>query len=117
MLRDSVLWYAKRSTLIILGLFFFIFIGAKTKNLFLGPTLTIDTPKDGDVVVGSLVLVRGTTGNIATLYLNGHKIYINEKGTYNEELLVPLGYSIITVQAVDREQATTTRQVRLWRKE
>lgn len=117
MLRDKVLWYAKRSILVIFGLLFFIFIGAKTKNLFLGPTLTVDTPKDGDVVTGSLISVSGTTGNIATLYLNGHKIYINEKGTFNEELLVPLGYSIITVQAIDRERATTTRQVRLWRKE
>jgi hypothetical protein len=95
----------------------FLFIGAKTKNLIFGPSLSITSPKDGETLTDSLITIKGKTGNIASLYLNGRKIYINEEGQFSEELLIPLGYSIIEVRAVDREKDETVRRVRVWRKE
>lgn len=117
MLRDRVIWYIKRGGLAFLFLSLVIFIGAKTKNLILGPSLSITSPKDGETVLGSLIEIKGNADNIASLYLNGRKIYVNEKGDFSEELLVPPGYSIIEVRAVDREKDETVKEVQVWRKE
>lgn len=117
MLRDRVIRYIKRGVVATLGLSLVLFIGAKTKNLILGPSLSITSPKDGETLTNSLATIKGKTGNIASLYLNGRKIYVNEEGLFSEELLLPLGYSIIEVRAVDREKDETVKQVRVWRKE
>lgn len=117
MLRNRVIWYIKRVGLAILSLLLIIFIGAKTKNLILGPSLSITSPKDGQTVTEALITIKGRAENIASLYLNSRKIHTNEEGFFSEELLLPLGYSTIQVRAVDRKQDETVKEVRVWRKE
>ena len=63
-----------------------------------GPRLTIDSASRE----GPLLAVAGTAEHISFLSLNGKQIYTDEKGRWQERVLLLPGYTIITLAAKDR---------------
>jgi hypothetical protein len=71
-------------------------------DLIAGPSLTILSPASDTIITDSLVSVEGETKNVTWLSLLGRPITINEHGVFKEKLLLPPGYSILTLEAKDR---------------
>jgi hypothetical protein len=46
--------------------------------------------------------VVGEAKNVSYLSLNGRQIFTDESGTFSEKLLLPYGYTIMTLKARDR---------------
>ena len=67
-----------------------------------GPSIVIETPKNGIVVSDPFIEVHGSAKNISFITLNGARIYLNDAGTFDEHLLLAYGYNVITTEAVDR---------------
>ncbi|MEK7593582.1 MAG: hypothetical protein AAB471_00270 [Patescibacteria group bacterium] len=74
----------------------------QTKNLINGPGITILSPANGSVLTDSLITLEGTTKNISKISVNDRPILIDQKGNFREQLVVPLGYTIISVKGIDR---------------
>lgn len=79
-----------------------VYIYLQSKEYIRGPVLTIEEPISGSRVLAPRVTVRGTAHSISYLTLNGRTIFTDEQGRFKEALLLPLGYSIITLEAKDR---------------
>lgn len=62
-------------------------------TLLAEPALSIDSPT---------ITLHGSTENIVSLSLNGRTIYTNDAGIFTETLVLPRGYSILTLTATDR---------------
>lgn len=71
-------------------------------DLIAGPSITVLSPKEGAVITDSLVTIEGETKNVTWISLLGRPITINEHGVFKEKLLLPPGYSILTLEAKDR---------------
>ncbi len=67
-----------------------------------GPVLTVDTPTDGETLEKPVVILRGYAKNIASLTVNGRRIFTDEQGLFRDSLLLLPGYNVITVVAQDR---------------
>src|SRR4051812_8630843 len=67
-----------------------------------GPRINIVSPTSGETVLTDMVTVSGTVKNASFISLDGRQIYTTEAGVVEEQLLVPLGYTIITLKARDR---------------
>lgn len=83
----------------------------RAKNIVEGPTITVESPQDGESFSSSSIEIRGVARNISYLTLNGGKIFTNESGAFKEETLLSPGYNIETLSAQDRFGRTT--EVRL----
>lgn len=91
---------------IAIGLILFIIAAGysfyEMRNFIAGPKIEIIYPKDGELKNQSLININGTAKNISKLFLNGRQIFTDEKGSFNEELLLSLGYNIIEIKAEDK---------------
>lgn len=67
-----------------------------------GPEIEFISPSTEDVVTEPSITVRGTAERIAFLELNGRPIFINEKGVFEEDLILSPGINIIELKAEDR---------------
>lgn len=74
----------------------------KAQDFLTGPKIIISQPENGQVFSKSYIIVSGQVKNISSLFLNGRKIFTDENGFFNENLLLALGYNIIEVQAKDK---------------
>ncbi len=91
---------------IAVGLILFIIVAGysyyEMRNFLAGPKIEIISPKDGELKNQSLINIKGTAKNISKLFLNDRQIFTDEKGVFNEELLLSLGYNIIEIKAEDK---------------
>jgi hypothetical protein len=97
-----------KQTIIGSGLVIFLLIASvvyayiQSRNLIYGPSITILSPADGSNLDNPVVTLRGTVKNVAELSLNDRRIYPNEKGDFTETLVLPSGYTIISIKAADK---------------
>lgn len=96
--------------------FFLLLVGyglLQTKNLILGPSLAIASPKNGAAVGLNVVEVKGQADRIAFLSLNGEKIFTDQDGHFSQKLLLNRGYNIIRLEAEDRFGRTIEKVLNL----
>ena len=85
----------------------------QARFLILGPQVWIESHTDGQVVESSIIMLAGRAQNVAWISLNDHQIFTDEKGGWNEKLIVSSGTSIMTLKARDRFGRETSKSVRV----
>ena len=98
------------SALILTVLFFAIF---QSKNLIAGPKIIMDEPLNGKIYQESLVKISGKASNVSEIKLNGRNIFIDEEGLFEEEVLLSYGYNMIILEAKDRFDRKTKKELKL----
>ncbi len=83
----------------------------EARKIIRGPQINLVYPENGSTITDSLVTISGTTQNIKSLTLNDHTIYMDEKGQWKEKLMLPQGYTILTLAGTDRFGKTVEQQV------
>lgn len=99
--------------LIILLVLLAIYSLYQARVILTGPRISIDNPKNGEIVFTPLVTIEGTAKNIAWISLNDRQIFTDEEGKWNEKLIVSSGISIMTVKARDRSGREIERSVQI----
>lgn len=104
-------------TLLIGGLFLAVVIysGIEARALIEGPRVHITSISDGVVVNTGVVQIAGTAAHIQSMRLDGRTIFTDTAGNFSEELLLPLGYTILSIQAEDRFGRKTEQHIHLFR--
>jgi hypothetical protein len=92
---------------------FVLFSLYQSRNIILGPKVTITKPQDGETMNESLTMIVGDTRNISEIKLNGRNIFVNEKGEFEEKILLSYGYNTVTLEAKDRFNRTTLKKLEL----
>ena len=101
------------------GLFIVALLGYgyyQSRDFFAGPLLSLETPTDGDIFTTPLITVKGSARNIAFLSLNGRRVFTDQAGNLSEQLLLPSGYSLMTLEGTDRFGHTERKQRELFYK-
>ena len=83
-------------------LFLGIYFLYQARGFLIGPEIVIDSPRSGEIIHDSYLPVKGQAFNIASLSVNGRQIFIDERGVFNEGLLLARGYNIIEITASDK---------------
>lgn len=94
--------FLKIGIIIILVLAFGIYGLYKAHVFLAGPKITIESPENGQVFQNSYITVAGKASDIASIFLDGRRIFVDESGNFKENLLLARGYNIIEVRAVDK---------------
>ncbi len=81
--------------------------------LLSGPTLVVDSPKEGAAIEGGVVSIEGHVTHAVTLTLNGNRLLASSDGAFHKKLAFPRGSSILTFTATDRfgRDVTETRTI------
>ncbi len=74
----------------------------KTRDILLGPTITLSSPENGTTLEKSTIAVKGTAKNVSYLFLDDRPIFIDEQGNFSESVALLPGYNIISVKGEDR---------------
>lgn len=99
--------------ILVLSLLLVLYILFQARFLILGPRVTIDSPRDGEMVSTSTVTLSGSAYNISWISLNGRQIFTDEEGQWQEKLLLSPGASIMTVKVRDRFGREKEESIRL----
>ncbi len=73
----------------------------EVSKIISGPNITVYSPKNGETVSTSTILISGIAKNINSISLDDRKIFVDEKGDFSEELLLFPGYNVIALKASD----------------
>ncbi|HEY4511145.1 MAG TPA: hypothetical protein VJG29_02115 [Candidatus Paceibacterota bacterium] len=100
MTRSSQKTFAIAATLslLVVALLYGLF---EARRLIAGPVLTIESPAPGSRIVSTLIL-RGIAKNISYITLNDRKIFVDERGVFEETLTPAKGYTVVAVEVRDR---------------
>ncbi len=90
------------TTLICFGLILLFYGYIQGRNLIFGPELIINSPINGETLPSSLVTIEGSAKNVAFLTLNGRRIFVDEHGKLEEQLLLSYGHTIISLKGKDK---------------
>ncbi len=101
-MRNNTKFWLRLITVLI----FVLIIGAysfyQARKLIAGPEINIKSPQNGATVSQPLIEIIGTASNIKDISLDDRPIFIDQQGNFDEKLLLPPGYTIITLKAHDR---------------
>ncbi len=83
----------------------------EAQRIVTGPEIALAYPLNGATVSESLMSVSGVAKNITDISLNDKKIFVDEKGNFNEQLLLSYGYNVLSVKAQDKFGRSTEKKV------
>lgn len=78
----------------------------QARLIITGPSITLSEVPE-TVQNERTVILTGEARNIAAITLNGRTIYTDERGTFEEAVVLENGYTIATLEATDRYGRTT----------
>ncbi len=87
--------------------FFASYTYFQARNLIHGPSIVLSTEFETIQRERSLLLT-GNARNVVVLRLNGREIHTDERGNFSETLVLQNGYTVMTLEAVDRYGRDTT---------
>ena len=96
-----------------LGIILVLYVLFQARFLILGPSINIYSPKDGQSVDSSAVVVMGHAENISYISLDDRPIFVDEKGDFSEKLIASPGTSIIKMNARDRFGRTAEKTIKI----
>ena len=85
----------------------------RSEDLIRGPKIQVTSPSTGETMESENVNISGKAERIATLFMNGRQVFTDDKGNFNESLLLAYGYNIIELKAKDKFGRATSRTLEL----
>lgn len=74
----------------------------KTRDLFRGVKLTVETLEDGQTINNPLLLLKGSAKKAVYLSINDREIFLTLDADFQDSLLLLPGYNIIEIKTRDR---------------
>lgn len=74
----------------------------QARNLIQGPTIVLNEMPTMLASSETSTLISGSVQNVVVLRLNGREIHTDESGRFAHTLTLEQGYSIMTLEALDR---------------
>lgn len=84
-----------------------------THDFILGPTITISEPQNGSTFTQPDTYIHGQVLRIQDITLNGRSITIDDKGNFDEAILLSPGYNIFELVAKDKFGRSRTVRLEL----
>ncbi len=96
-------------------IFVLVFIGLyglfEARRLIKGPSIVIESPKNGAATSSSAIIISGNAQNISFLTINDKPAFTDESGHFSLLVSPTPGYTVFTVAATDRFGRHSTQSV------
>lgn len=92
----------KIGTLTLLFLIVGVITFINTKDIIYGTNIKITNVEDGQTFTEPFIKLSGVAKNFKNLSINDRKIFTDQTGIFNENLLLLPGYNIITIKGEDK---------------
>lgn len=99
--------------LLFLVLFAILYGAFRAYSLLAGPSITIFSPTDGEVVASSTFSIVGQVKRAKEITLGGRVISTDTEGRFSETLVAQAPYTILIIVATDKYGATVTKTLRV----
>jgi len=109
--RNRSFFTARNTFIILIFIIIFSFIFFQYGSIFLGPELSIKTPKDGETITGNIVQVTGKTDPYATVLIDNDEVYVGIDGTFKKSIYVFPGEKKINIIAKNRFDKETDKTI------
>lgn len=86
---------------------FVAYIIWQSRLLLTGPVITLTEPIPA-TSASRTIEILGTARNIVRINLNGRPIVTTQAGDFKERVILENGYTVVTLEAADRYDRTTT---------
>lgn len=73
-----------------------------THDFIIGPTINVSEPLNGSSFLNPSIRIKGVVKRIQAITLNGRPITIDDKGNFNEAVLLAPGYDVFMLTAHDK---------------
>ena len=84
-----------------------------SKDYLEGPKIIINEPQNGDTLSTSTIVIKGQALRIQDITINNRPILIDEKGNFNENLLLFPCYNVAVIFAKDKFNRTIEYKLEL----
>ena len=82
-----------------------------SRNLIMGPEITITEPQNGSATTSSYIHISGNVLRIKEVSLNNRPITVSLTGDFNETVTLFPGYNIFVFSAMDKFNRSITKQI------
>ncbi|HEY4489704.1 MAG TPA: hypothetical protein VJC12_00410 [Candidatus Paceibacterota bacterium] len=96
-----------------ISLVLILYVAFQSRNLIIGPQIKITNLRNGQTINSGLIEIKGSAKNIAYIYLNDNKIFIDNQGNFSEKFVAPEGYFIIKLSANDKFGKSQVKLIQL----
>jgi hypothetical protein len=87
------------------------YTGYEIQKVIFGPRITVSYPKNDSTVSDSYIEVTGMAKNITSISMDDRSIFVDQKGNFNEEILLSPGYNAVTIKASDKFGRNTEKVI------
>ena len=93
--------YLKYTVITIFASFLVGYAYYQSRSLIEGGEIFIEYPLSGSLLDTPIVEIRGKALRISDITLNDRKIYVDENGVFQEQVLLARGYNIFKIEIED----------------
>jgi hypothetical protein len=79
-----------------------IYGGYKLLPIIRGPEIEVSNVNSGDLLSGTTITLRGSTKRVTKLYINGSKVNLSKEGSFETDLAIWEGSTILLLEGYDR---------------
>lgn len=112
MYKDPILTFrhiVQYGLVVFIVLLVFAYAVWQARLLIIGPTISLN--EEPQIVQQERVItLSGQAANIVGITLNGRTIYTDKNGNFNESVFLENGYSVVTIEGIDRYGRSTIVQ-------
>ncbi len=108
--NNNIFWI-KVGSFSFLFLVILIYSAFQARKILEGPRISIISPRSGQVMEDPLLDIKGVATNVNQISLNGNLFYIDQKGNFDQKLLLSPGYNIISLDAKDKFGKQTEKKI------
>lgn len=85
----------------------------KASPIILGPSIEVTSVKNGDIISGTNLTIKGSVSRTKSLYINGIPTTFSESGLFETRLAIYPGTNILVIDAIDRFGRTKSEIISL----
>ncbi len=100
--RTTILRIIKFAFVILIASIIIFYAVFRTLNYARGPSIQISWPENGTIATSTTITITGIAQRINKITLNGNSISIDEKGFFNQTVIIFPGLNKLTWVAYDQ---------------
>lgn len=101
------------STISVIAILLFGYIYIQSERFLSGPQLSITSPRNGASFSSPVITLAGEAKNISRITLNDRPIFVDERGFFEEEVLLHPGYNVTKIRVEDKFKRVREKKLEL----
>lgn len=118
-LNDPVFRLTPRSSVVLITVscvfIFFAYLTIQYYTFISPPSLAVDSPQEGEIIIGEIVEITGKSDPDAVVEINDQKIALSDRGEFSIKLTLVPGINTVNITSISKfgKKRTLSRTIQL----